>query len=68
MSTIKEIEDWYRAQCDDEWEHQFGMKIDPLDNPGWSVEIDLKGTNLEGTAAQNRGDCQELRTGVAVRT
>lgn len=38
--------------CDGDWEHEFGMKIDTLDNPGWSVEVDLAGTELEGLVAE----------------
>jgi hypothetical protein len=40
------IQKWYAAQCDDEWEHQYGCSIGTLDNPGWSVTIELKGTDL----------------------
>lgn len=39
---------WYRSHCDGEWEHSFGIKIRTLDNPGWSVVIDLAGTGMEG--------------------
>ncbi len=35
------------AQCDGEWEHDYGIKIETLDNPGWLVSIDLLGTDLE---------------------
>lgn len=41
------LQNWYIQQCDGDWEHEFGIKIDTLDNPGWSVSIDLIGTNLE---------------------
>ena len=41
------IQDWYRNHCDGEWEHDFGVKISNVDNPGWSVEIDLEDTALE---------------------
>jgi hypothetical protein len=37
---------WYSARCDGNWEHEHGVKIDTLDNPGWSVVIDLEGTDL----------------------
>ena len=40
--------EWYRSQCDGEWEHQYGVKIETLDNPGWTVTIDLAETELEG--------------------
>jgi hypothetical protein len=36
--------DWYVAQCDGDWEHRFGLEIGTLDNPGWSLAIDVKGT------------------------
>jgi Immunity protein 53 len=39
---------WYSAQCNDDWEHQYGVTIGTLDNPGWSLRIDLNGTNLNG--------------------
>lgn len=39
---------WYLAQCDENWEHEFGVTIDTLDNPGWSLLVDLDGTALEG--------------------
>ena len=39
---------WYLAQCDEDWEHQFGVTIDTLDNPGGSLSVDLNGTALEG--------------------
>ena len=46
MSPIQELQKWYRSQCDGVWEHQFGIKIEALDNPGWSVHIGLGGTSL----------------------
>jgi hypothetical protein len=39
--------DWYRSRCDGKWEHQYGIKIGTLDNPGWELAIDLAGTELE---------------------
>ena len=38
---------WYTSQCDGDWEHSFGIKIGTLDNPGWSLTINLSGTSLE---------------------
>jgi len=45
---LRWLQKWYRRQCDGEWKHQYGVRIDTLDNPGWSVKIDLTGTALEG--------------------
>ncbi|WP_066978499.1 Imm53 family immunity protein [Streptomyces sp. NRRL F-4489] len=39
---------WYASQCDGDWEHEHGIRIETLDNPGWSVEIDLEETGLSG--------------------
>ncbi|WP_457028213.1 Imm53 family immunity protein [Kitasatospora sp. P5_F3] len=39
---------WYADQCDGDWEHEYGIRIETLDNPGWSVELDLEGTGLDG--------------------
>jgi hypothetical protein len=41
---------WYLSHCDDEWEHAYGVRIDTLDNPGWSLKIDLTATSLQDKA------------------
>lgn len=41
------LQDWYRAQCNGEWEHVKGVTIETLETPGWMVTIDLEGTPLE---------------------
>src|SRR5262249_19149226 len=46
-SSVEWIQDWYRCQCNGDWEHQFGVSIQTLDNPGWLVKIDLTGTPLQ---------------------
>jgi hypothetical protein len=48
MSALQELQDWYHAQCDEDWEHGGGVRIESLDNPGWLVKIDLSDTALEG--------------------
>lgn len=50
------LEGWYRDQCDGEWEHTHGVDIDTLDNPGWSLKIDLAGTALANTQAFEEQD------------
>ena len=34
-------------QCNDAWEHRYGVVVDTLDNPGWTVTVDLADTDLE---------------------
>ncbi|MBD2769590.1 immunity 53 family protein [Hymenobacter sp. BT664] len=41
------LQQWFLSQCDEEWEHEYGIKICTLDNPGWSIKIDLAYTELE---------------------
>ena len=38
---IKWLQDWYSSNCDREWEHENGIKIQTLDNPGWLLEIEI---------------------------
>jgi Immunity protein 53 len=40
------LESWFKAQCDGDWEHSYGLSIESIDNPGWHVEIDLTETAL----------------------
>lgn len=48
MSDILQwLENWYKTQCNEDWEHQYGIKIESLDNPGWWITIDLKDTCFE---------------------
>jgi hypothetical protein len=50
MSEIEWFMDWYLSNCNDDWEHQYGVKIDTLDNPGWTLTVDLSGTALADRA------------------
>ena len=47
-TTLQWIQAWYQTQCNGDWEHSFGIKINTLDNPGWHVTIDLNETSLQG--------------------
>jgi len=39
---------WYREQCNGDWEHQNGIHLETLDNPGWSLDVNLAETSLAG--------------------
>ncbi|WP_027519719.1 immunity 53 family protein [Bradyrhizobium sp. WSM1417] len=47
-NVLERLERWYAAQCNEDWEHTYGVKIDTLDNPGWSFKVDLTDTYLLG--------------------
>lgn len=40
---------WYHSQCDGDWEHSARIRIGTIDNPGWSISINLEDTELEET-------------------
>ncbi len=45
---LESLQRWYAARCDGSWEHQRGVRIETLDNPGWAVEVDVVGTPMDG--------------------
>ncbi len=56
MDVLSRLQEWYSSQCDEEWEHQYGVHIETLDNPGWMVRIDLVGTLLEDKPFAERAE------------
>ena len=48
MNALNWINDWFQSNCNGDWEHGYGITIETLDNPGWSVAIYLYDTELEG--------------------
>jgi hypothetical protein len=42
------IINWYNSECKGVWEHPFGVRIQTLDNPGWSVAIGIEESELKG--------------------
>ncbi|MFC5401676.1 immunity 53 family protein [Cohnella soli] len=47
MNVVLWLEDWFNGNCNDDWEHGYGIQIVTLDNPGWSVDISLVDTDIE---------------------
>lgn len=54
MNKIELLQQWYLSQCNGEWEHSYGISIETLDNPGWSLAVDLTDTRLEATDFEAR--------------
>ena len=46
MTPLERLQFWVANQCDGDWEHGTGVRIETLDNPGWMVTIDLSATPL----------------------
>lgn len=54
------LQGWYNEQWHEEWDHEYGIRIETLDNPGWSVRISLEGTvyadRLQVAGEKNAGE------------
>ncbi|OZM58717.1 rhodanese-related sulfurtransferase [Lottiidibacillus patelloidae] len=46
MGTLNWIQKWYVKQCNGDWEHSNGVRIDTIDNPGWKVQISVEDTDI----------------------
>jgi hypothetical protein len=55
VDSVEWLQAWYHRQCNNEWEHHYGISITTLDNPGWLLKIDLAGTALEHAAMEEVG-------------
>ena len=51
-SALGALAEWYWYHCDGDWEHDRRIRIGTLDNPGWSVWINLADTELNGVVVQ----------------
>lgn len=59
MTALARLQEWFRSECDGDWEHDCGFRLEPLDNPGWHLMLRVSGTKLEGLkvdpVARDRG-------------
>ncbi|MEH6745301.1 MAG: immunity 53 family protein [Maribacter arcticus] len=46
MEILDWIQDWFKNNCDGNWEHGEVIQITTIDNPGWEVEIDISNTSI----------------------
>ena len=51
ITMLCQLQDWFHDHCNGDWEHGKGIRIATMDNPGWAVDIDLRGTGLERRSA-----------------
>jgi hypothetical protein len=47
MEALNWLQTWYQKHCNGDWEHQYGISITTIDNPGWSIIIDLIYTKMQ---------------------
>jgi len=53
MNVINWIENWFAYKCNGDWEHENGIEIVSVSNPGWYITIDLRNTPLENLQIDN---------------
>ncbi|OZV66877.1 immunity 53 family protein [Winogradskyella aurantia] len=46
MEILDWIQNWFKDNCDGEWEKNDIIQITTLDHPGWEVEIDISKTSV----------------------
>ncbi|MDB5213991.1 MAG: hypothetical protein JWO86_1918 [Myxococcaceae bacterium] len=51
---IEWLQAWYRSHCDGDWEHDRRIRIGTLDNPGWSLYVNLEGTSKAESVVPRR--------------
>ena len=49
MEVLDWIQNWFKNNCDGQWEKSEVIQITTLDNPGWEVEIDISNTSIANT-------------------
>ena len=58
-SIIQWLQDWTKTQIDGDWEHELGISISLLDNPGWILSADVSNQgNSVNSLLGISGDCQ----------
>lgn len=50
QSGFEWLQRWYADHTDGDWEHSNGVEIGTLDNPGWSLKVDIAESELSGRA------------------
>jgi Immunity protein 53 len=51
-NPLRQLQLWYLARCDGDWEHSYGIRIETLDNPGWHLRIDLTNSRVADVTAE----------------
>lgn len=44
MVLLTRLQNWLQSECNGDWEHGYGFRLETLDNPGWTFEADLAET------------------------
>jgi hypothetical protein len=61
-SPLQRLADWYSRRCNGDWEHTYGITIETVDNPGFSLSIELLDTYLQDVPFQEKKEFSESPT------
>lgn len=48
IQLLTRLQDWFSSECNEDWEHTYGFRLETLDNPGWTFEANLAETRWAG--------------------
>ncbi len=52
--VVNKIQQWYKSNCDGDWEHTYGIDIMFVDSKSWKISIDLAQTVYEDLSLPTR--------------
>lgn len=52
QDDLEWLMEWYAAQCDGAWEEEAFVQLGAIPDPGWKLEIALKGSKLAGVVLE----------------
>lgn len=53
VNILDWMQEWLISNCNGDWEHSQNFTITTIDNPGWSIKINLNETFLENSHLEN---------------
>jgi len=60
-TALQRLTEWYSRQCNEDWEHSYGFDIGTLDNPGVTLSVDLRETELESVPFEEKKEDYESK-------
>ena len=52
-AALERLERWYRSMTSGDWHETYGIFISNIDNPGWTLRVELSDTYLEEAAFES---------------
>jgi Immunity protein 53 len=46
-NELDRLQRWYLSHCNGDWEHTYGVTMENIDNPGWTLTVQLAETTVQ---------------------